>query len=90
MLPSRLAEELEVLREKMLSGADLREDSRTSPHADWAEQILLSHPEFNEKNAEDILRFETGRVFEQVLCDAGVFKRTPEGQAAFKHFISVL
>lgn len=90
VLPSRLAEELEVLREKMLSGADLREDSRTSPHADWAEQILLSHPEFNEKNAEDILRFETGRVFEQVLCDAGVFKRTPEGQAAFKHFISVL
>lgn len=90
VLPSRLAEELDVLREKMLSGADLREDSRTSPHADWAEQILLSHPEFNEKNAEDILRFETGRVFEQVLCDAGVFKRTPEGQAAFKHFISVL
>lgn len=90
VLPSRLAEELEVLREKMLSGADLREDSRTSPHVDWAEQILLSHPEFNEKNAEDILRFETGRVFEQVLCDAGVFKRTPEGQAAFKHFISVL
>lgn len=90
VLPSRLAEELEFLREKMLSGADLREDSRTSPHADWAEQILLSHPEFNEKNAEDILRFETGRVFEQVLCDAGVFKRTPEGQAAFKHFISVL
>ncbi len=90
VLPSRLAEELDVLREKMLSGADLREDSRTSPHADWAEQILLSHPEFNEENAEDILRFETGRVFEQVLCDAGVFKRTPEGQAAFKHFISVL
>lgn len=90
VLPSRLAEELDVLREKMLSGADLREDSHTSPHADWAEQILLSHPEFNEKNAEDILRFETGRVFEQVLCDAGVFKRTPEGQAAFKHFISVL
>ena len=48
VLPSRLAEELDVLREKMLSGADLREDSRTSPHAEWAEQILLSHPEFNE------------------------------------------
>lgn len=90
VLPSRLAEELDVLREKMLSGADLREDSRTSPHADWAEQILFSHPEFNEENAEDILRFETGRVFEHVLYDAGVFKRTPEGQAAFKRFISVL
>ncbi|MDD6825149.1 MAG: UDP-glucose--hexose-1-phosphate uridylyltransferase [Oscillospiraceae bacterium] len=90
VLPSRLAAELELLKEKMLSGLDLSEDPKTAPHAEWAEQILSSHPEFNEENAEQILRMETGRVFEQVLCDAGVFKRTPEGMEAFQKFINIL
>ena len=90
VLPSRLAAELEILKEKMLSGLDLSEDPKTAPHAEWAEQILSSHPEFNEENAEQILRMETGRVFEQVLCDAGVFKRTPEGMEAFQKFINIL
>ena len=90
VLPSRLAAELEILKEKMLSGLDLSEDPKTAPHAEWAEQILSSHPEFNEENAEQILRMETGRVFEQVLCDAGVFKRTPEGMGAFQKFINIL
>ena len=90
VLPSRLAAELEILKEKMLSGLDLSEDPKTAPHAEWAEQILSSHPEFNEENAEQILRMETGRVFERVLCDAGVFKRTPEGMGAFQKFINIL
>lgn len=90
VLPSRLAAELELLKEKMLSGLDLSEDPKTAPHAEWAEQILSSHPEFNEENAEQILRMETGRVFERVLCDAGVFKRTPEGMGAFQKFINIL
>ena len=38
-------------------------------------------------NAEAILKEEIGRVFLEVLRDAGVFKRTPEGKAAFIRFI---
>ena len=34
----------------------------------------------------DILRTEIGHVFAQVLEDAGVYKRTPEGRAAFLRF----
>lgn len=30
---------------------------------------------------------EVGHVFLRVLEDAGVFKRTPDGQAGFKQFI---
>ena len=36
----------------------------------------------------DILHEEIGLVFEQVLKDAGVYKCTEEGRAAFQRFIS--
>ena len=35
----------------------------------------------------DIVRKETGLVFAQVLECAGVYKRTPEGKAAFLRFL---
>jgi len=90
VLPSRLAEELEILCELMISGADLSENSKTASHAEWAEAILLKHPEFSAENSKEILRNEVGAVFEQVLSDAGVFKRDKKGKQAFQKFISVL
>lgn len=90
VLPARLAVELDVLREKMLARADLTEDPRTAPHAEWAVQVLHAHPEFAPEHAEQILRLEVGKAFEQVLCDAGVFKRTPQGQEAFLDFVEGL
>ena len=65
-------------------------DPRTAPHAEWAVQVLHAHPEFAPEHAEQILRLEVGKVFEQVLCDAGVFKRTPQGRAAFLDFVEGL
>lgn len=38
----------------------------------------------------DILKQEIGAVFEQVLLDAGVFKRTSEGLGGFNRFIEYL
>ncbi|MBR5094611.1 MAG: UDP-glucose--hexose-1-phosphate uridylyltransferase [Oscillospiraceae bacterium] len=87
VLPSRLKTELEVLREGILSGADLRADPRTAAHADWAEELMARHS-FTEANADEILRQEVGAVFLQVLCDAGVYKRDEAGQAAFLRFIN--
>lgn len=90
VLPSRLAEELEILKQAMLAGDDLYSNSKTSSHSEWAEQIIEKHPEFCDKNAEDILQLEIGKVFEQVLCDSGVFKRNSDGMNAFDRFISKL
>ena len=90
ILPSRLASELDELREGMLAGADLSKDPQTASHAEWAGEILAAHPEFNAENAESIIRHEVGKVFEQVLEDAGVFKRTEEGAAAFRRFVDTL
>lgn len=90
VLPSRLAVELKVLEKAMLEGKSLTDDPKTASHAEWAAEVLKAHPEFSEENAEEIIRMEVGRVFEQVLCDAGVFKRDEKGQEAFKRFIGGL
>ena len=64
----------------------LRNDPLTEKHADWAYSLRDKY-EFNSGNAWDIIREETGRVFARVLEDAGVYKRTSEGRAAFRRFI---
>ena len=38
----------------------------------------------------DILKKEVGKVFMQVLCDAGVYKRTEAGQNAFLRFVEAV
>ncbi len=86
VLPARLKAELAAVADKLVSGGDLREDPLTAAHADWAEAFAPNYT-FTADNAMDIVRKETGLVFAQVLECAGVYKRTPEGQAAFLRFI---
>lgn len=86
VLPSRLKEELTDLAEKIVSGADLRADEVQCKHADWVDGLKKEYT-FTQENALDILFRETGRVFTQVLEDAGVFKVTPQGRDAFVKFI---
>ena len=90
VLPARLAEELEILKNAMLSQSDLYKIEKIASHADWGNWILENHPEFNNDNAENIIRNEVGRVFEEVLRDSGVFKRTENGKKAFEKFIDTI
>ena len=87
VLPSRLKTELSFLAEAINSCADLRSDEALAKHAEWIDE-LRARTTFTPENTMAILQAETGRVFEGVLEDAGVFKRTPEGKAAFLHFVS--
>ena len=89
VLPSRLKGELTDLAEKIVSGADLRSDPIQSKHADWVEELKKRYI-FTEENAMATLMQETGRVFTQVLEDAGVYKRTPEGKDAFLRFVEAV
>ena len=57
-------------------------------HADWVEEFLPKYKEVNRDNVMDILKAEVGRVFAQVLEDAGVYKRNQEGKTAFLRFVS--
>jgi UDPglucose--hexose-1-phosphate uridylyltransferase len=86
VLPSRLKQELNDLREAILAGRDLRADEALAKHADWVDELRTRYS-FTAENTESILRAEVGRVFEEVLEDAGVFKRDETGRAAFLRFV---
>ena len=86
VLPSRLKGELAALKEAILSGADLRADAQLEKHADWVDELKERHS-FTAENISDILDMEVGYVFEQVLEDAGVYKRDEAGKAAFLRFV---
>ena len=65
-------------------------DDKIASHAIWASEILKKYSDFNADNAMEIIRYEVGRVFEQVLEDAGVFKRDKQGKEAFARFVEQL
>ena len=90
VLPARLKGELELLREYILEGKDIRSEESIEKHADWVEEFLPQYPDVNADNIEEILQKEVGKVFCQVLEDAEVYKYTQEGLEAFRRFIGVL
>ncbi len=90
VLPARLKGEMEALKEAMLAGKDIRKDEVLAKHADWVEEFSAKYDKIDEENIDTVIEKEIGLVFMQVLEDAGVYKRTAEGQEAFDRFIKSL
>ena len=90
VLPARLKNEMEELKQAILAGSDLHATPTLSSHAAWTEEFLKKYPVVNADNVDEIIQKEIGLVFMQVLTDAGVYKRTPEGMEAFERFIKSL
>lgn len=87
ILPPRLKEELKQVQDYLLG----RESSVASYHQDWADDLKATHPSITEEaEAEVLVRESVGQIFARVLEDAGVYKRTAEGQAAFRRFVATL
>ena len=86
VLPARLSRELADLKEAILEDRDIRADEVLSKHADWVDELKKQYT-FTAENTEEILKKEVGAVFAAVLEDAGVYKRTADGKAAFLRFI---
>ena len=89
VLPSRLKGELHDLAAAIVAGKDIAADEVLQKHAAWVEELKKQHT-FTADNALDIILQETGKVFSAVLEDAGVYKNTPEGKAAFLRFVAHL
>ena len=84
ILPPRLKEEVEQVA-AYLVGEDV---SVTDYHQEWADELKESHPELTDKvQALEIVQESVGKIFARVLEDAGVYKQTEEGQAAFMRFV---
>lgn len=90
VLPARLKGEMELLREYILDGKDIRGNEQIAKHADWVDEFLPSYSDVSKENIGHILEQEVGKVFCQVLEDAGVYKNTEEGKKAFRRFIEIL
>ena len=86
VLPSRLKKELTDLAEAAAEGRDVSADEALQKHATWLEELREKYM-FTAENALEIILQETGKVFAAVLEDAGVYKNTCEGRAAFLRFV---
>ena len=87
VLPARLLGEMDALKDAILTGKDLRNDERTALHADWAEEFMKKYDAITAENVDGIVEDEIGLVFAEVLEDAGVYKRTEDGQKYFCRFM---
>ena len=87
VLPARLKQELAGIEEAILNGTPLT--GELEKHALWVKE-LMEKQTFTPDNTACILKMEVGKVFAQVLEHAGVYKRTPEGAAAFDRFIDAV
>lgn len=90
VLPARLKKEMEHLKQCILEGKDIRQEEDLEKHVDWVEHFLPKYESVTKENIDSIVEEEIGKVFEKVLLDAGVYKRTKEGREAFERFIGQL
>ena len=90
VLPSRLKVEMEELKQYILEGKDIRQNEVLAKHGDWVDEFLPTYESITKDNIDQIIEQEIGKVFERVLLDAGVYKRTKEGRDAFERFIDAL
>ena len=83
ILPPRLKEELKQV-ELFLLGEDCQV---ATYHQDWANRLKDQNPNISAETVEGVVQASVGQIFSRVLEDAGVYKRTEEGQEAFMRFV---
>lgn len=89
VLPARLKSEIDAMCRYILEGRDFAESKSLAKHKAWFETFKEKYS-FTAENVKDIIKNEIGKSFVRVLEDAGVYKRTEEGKAAFRRFIETV
>lgn len=87
VLPSRLNEEMQILKTAILTNESIEDNEKVKKHANWIKEVINKYPSISKDNIDEILKHEIGEVFLKVLEDAGVYKRTEVGKKAFERFI---
>ncbi len=90
VLPARLANEIVLIENAILNGQDVSKNEKIASHSDWVNEIKAKYRDITSENIRSILEYEIGKVFLEVLCDAGVYKRTEKGLSAFIKFTEQL
>ncbi len=89
VLPARLKDEMEAVADALAEGRDLSLSEKTAKHAAWVASFKDS-VDIKPENVKSVLFGEIGKTFVRVLEDAGVYKNTPEGDAAFLRFVDAV
>lgn len=85
ILPPRLKDELQEVEKYLLDEYNNIADY----HKEWADTIKASR-DISKETVSRVVQEALGQVFVHVLEDAGVYKDTPKGRAAFADFIKTL
>ena len=84
ILPPRLKAEVEQVASYLVGEGVTVADY----HQEWADQLKAQHLDLADKEkALEIVKDSVGDIFARVLEDAGVYKQTKQGQAAFMRFV---
>ena len=86
VLPSRLKNEMALLKDAMLQGKDISKIDAIASHKDWADMIMNKY-DITADNCEEILQKEIGIVFTSILEQCGVYSRDEKGKKGFIKFI---
>lgn len=89
VLPARLKDEMEALATAIVDGDDISVNESLMKHEAWFNAFKDGYT-FTKENALGILYAEIGKTFVRVLEDAGVYKVTEEGRAAFLRFVDTV
>lgn len=94
VLPSRLKDEMALLKEYILTGKSVKENEMLAKHAMWVDGFTQEYKRagkpINEDTIDDIINDEIGKEFIRVLEDSGVYKCNSDGRKAFMRFIDAL
>lgn len=86
VLPARLKNELEDIKQCLLGNADFDSNESLQKHADWYKYLKNCDYE----DIDEFLEVEVTKKFVAVLEDAGVYKMTDEGIEGFSRFVEGL
>ncbi len=91
VLPARLKQELAQVAFFLAhpeNEADLLKEEALAPHFDW--YYKLKSQNIPADCIHEAIRQDVGRIFSEILENAGVFKDTAEGREAFLRFLSTI
>ena len=90
VLPSRLKEEIELLKDYIVENKDILSCEKIEKHNNWVNSFINNYSNISRDNIENIIENEIGKVFIKVLEDAGVYKCNDTGRKSFMKFINSL
>ena len=84
ILPGRLVRELDVIGRILCGEASMVDCPQV--HGDWVTEMMKKHGVLKTDETKAAIKTEMAKICENILEDAGVYKTTADGRAAFMRF----